>query len=343
MSTKTHVRIAVRLMPIVLLGAALLIPTLLRAQHNPDTDRLPSWQAGTAKTAILDFVRQVTDKSGPRYVKPEDRIATFDDDGTLWPEWPRHTNQIQMVFARQRVKQMAKGHPDWEYQQPFKAILDGDDKELARAMTDLWNRIDLLRAANGGMTVDEFGATVRNFLATAKHPRFKVPFTQVAYQPMLELLDLLRANEFKIYLVTSSGADFIRELSERVFEIPRECVIGSTPEYEYRESTEGGFLVRKSNVDIFNDKAAKAENIQLHIGRRPVFVAGNSDGDLGMMGLASGGNKPFLNLLIRHDDSEREFSYEDDSARVAETVRARGWIAVSMKNDFKVIFSFAEE
>jgi hypothetical protein len=193
------------------------------------------------------------------------------------------------------------------------------------------------------MTVDEFGSTVRGFVATARHPRFKVPYTEVAYQPMLELLDLLRANEFKVFIVTSGGADFIRELSEPVFGVPRECVIGSTPEYEYRETPEGGYLFRKSNIEIFNDKSAKAENLQLHIGRRPIFVAGNNDGDLAMMGFAAGGKNPFLNLLIRHDDAEREFAYGDNTAKAMDMFRSRGWTVASMKNDFKVVFAFQEQ
>jgi FMN phosphatase YigB (HAD superfamily) len=285
----------------------------------------------------------VTDKSGPQYVKPEERIATFDDDGTLWAEWPRHINQIQIVFARQRVKQMAKAHPEWDYYQPFKAILRDDDEDLARSLTDMWNTLDLLRATHGGMTVDEFGEMVRKFLATSRHPKYKVPFSEVAYRPMLELLDLLRANEFKVFIVTSGGADFIRELSEGVFGVPREHVIGSTVEYEYRETPEGGYLARKPNVETFNDRSAKAENIQLHIGRRPIFAAGNNDSDLAMLGLTAGGKKPFLNLLIRHDDPDREFAYEDNSAKALQIARERGWIAVSMKNDFAVVFSFQEE
>jgi hypothetical protein len=331
-----------RLLPVLLIAMALSVPAVFGVHSDQDKEPLPSWQ-GPARTAILDFVRQVTDQSGAKYVPPEDRVATFDDDGTLWPEWPRHINQIQMVFARQRIKQMAKSHPEWKYEQPFKAILDDDDKDLARSLNDFWQRLELLRAANGGMTVDEFGALVRDFIANARHPRFKVPFTQVAYVPMLELLALLRANQFKIYLVTSSGADFIRELSEKVFGIPRECVIGSTAEYEYKETPEGGYLVRKSNVDIFNDKSAKAENIQLHIGRRPILVAGNNDSDLAMMGLAAGGQRAFLNLVIRHDDATREYAYEDNTTKLIEMARARGWTTVSMKNDFKTVFSFREE
>lgn len=340
---RRNIGVAARSVPILLVSAILCVPIAMSAQNPQDKDPLPSWQQGPTKLAILDFVRQVTDKSGPKYVPPEERIATFDDDGTLWPEWPRHINQIQIVFARQRVKQMTKMHREWRYQQPFKAILDDDDKELARALADFWNKLDLLRATNGGMTVDEFGAIVRDFVAKTRHPKFKVPYTQVAYQPMLELLDLLRDNQFKVYLVTSSGADFIRELSEQTFGIPRERVIGSTVEYEYKETPEGGYLLRKPNVDIFNDRSAKAENIQLQIGRRPIFVAGNTDGDLAMMGLAAGGARASLNLVIRHDDAEREFAYEEDTAKVLESARARGWTTISMKNDFKVVFAFPEE
>jgi len=344
MSRRTNIQAAARLTPIFLAILALCIPAALLAQRTEGKDPLPSWRDGQAKLAILDFVREVTDKSGPKYVKPEERIAAFDDDGTLWTEWPRHINQIQIAFARQRVKQAAKNHGEWKYQQPFKAILDDDDKALALALTDFWNKLDLLRETHGGMTVDEFGATVRAFLATAKHSTFKAPYTEVTYEPMLELLALLRANEFKVYVVTSAGADFIRELSERAFGIPRECVIGSTPEYEYRETPAGGgYLFRKANVDILNDRSAKAENIQLHVGRRPIFVAGNNDNDLEMMGLAAGGKNPFLNLLIRHDDAEREFAYEDNSAKALEKFRSRNWTTVSMKNDFKVVLSFREE
>ena len=325
---------------LILLAVALLcVDAMSLQEQNTGTDPLPSWRDGQAKAAILDFVRATTDQSGPKFVKPEERIAVFDDDGTLWPEWPRHVNEIQVVFARQRIKEMAKSHPEWKYQQPFKAILDDDDKDLSRSLTNLWDRLDLLRAANGGMTVDEFGTTVRSFLATAKHSRFKVSYSELAYQPMIELLNLLRASNFKIFIVTSAGADFIRELSESVFSVPRERIIGSTPEYEYKETPEGGYLTRKPNVDIFNDNAAKAENIQLHIGRRPILAAGNNDGDLAMMGLAAGGKNPFLNLLIRHDDAIREYAYDEGAAKAAETVRARGWTAVSMKNDFKTVFS----
>lgn len=343
MSHRTSVQAAARLIPIFAISLVLCAPLALRGQQTEGKELLASWQQGQARLAMLDFVRQVTDKSGPGYVKPEERIAVFDDDGTLWPEWPRHVSQIQMVFARQRVKQMAKTHPEWEYQQPFKAVLDGNDKELAKALTDLWNKLDLLRATHGAMTVDEFQSTVRSFLANARHPKFKVPFTELAYQPMLEFLDLLRANGFKVFIVTSGGADFIRELSETVFGVPRECVIGSSPEYEYRETAGGGYLVRKDNVDILNDFSAKAENIQLHIGRKPILVAGNTDGDLAMMGLAAGGKNPCLNLLIRHDDPEREFAYDDNTSKALDAARARGWTTVSMKKDFRVVFSFREE
>lgn len=342
MSRRKHIPAAPRLMPIFLLILALCIPAMLSAQQSKDKDPLPSWRDGQAKVAVLDFIRQVSDQSGSKYVKPEDRVATFDDDGTLWTEWPRHINQIQMVFARQRVKQLAKNHPEWKYQEPFKSILHDDDKKLALALTDLWNTLDLLRETHGGMSVDEFGSTVRGFLKTARHPKFRVPYTEVAYEPMLELLALLRANEFKIFIVSSGGADFIRELSERVFGVPRECVIGSTPEYEYRETPQGAYLFRKSNVETFNDKSAKAEHIQLHIGRRPIFVAGNNDSDLAMMGFAAGGKTPFLNLLIRHDDAEREFAYQDNAAKALEMARSQGWTVASMKNDFRVVFAFQE-
>ncbi|HKP11622.1 MAG TPA: HAD family hydrolase, partial [Blastocatellia bacterium] len=283
MSVKSRLRMAARALPAALILIALVAPAGLRAQEYED-DPLPSWRDGPTKVAILRFVHQVTDKSRPTYVRPEERIATFDDGGTLSTEWPIHINQPQMVFARQRIKALAKQNHElrlhWKYQEPFRFILEDEDDELGESLKSFWNMLDLLRVTNGGMTVDEFSAVVQDFLKTARHPKFKVPFTDVAYRPMLELLALLRANDFKIYIVTNYGADFVRELSESVYGIPRDRVIGTTPEYEFRENAEGGYLARKDNVDIFNEKSGKAENIQLHIGRRPILVAGNSDGDL---------------------------------------------------------------
>jgi hypothetical protein len=346
MSDKRSQLAAVGSISAFLFGVALCVPGLLAAEQRGLAgygDQLPSWRDGPAKLAILDFVRQVTNQSDPGYVKPAERIAAFDDDGTIWPEWPRHINQVQIAFARQRVKEMTSRHREWRYAQPFKAILDEDDDELERALRDLWNRLDLLRVSHGGMTVEEFGVTVRQFLATARHRKFHVPYTALAYQPMVELIELLRKNEFKTYIVTSGGADFIRELSEAVFGVPRECVIGSAPEYEYKETPEGGYLNRKPNLETFNDKTTKAESIQLHVGRRPILVAGNNDGDLAMMGLASGGKTPYLNLLVVHDDAAREYVYDDNRAKVIEKSRARGWTAISMKRDFKLVFAFQAE
>jgi hypothetical protein len=323
--------------------AGLAAPVAFRAQERGQGDLLPSWRNGQAKTAILSFVQQVTDKSSSKYVMPEERIATFDDGGTLSTEWPIHVNQMQMVYARERVKAMAKRQPGWKYQEPFKFILDDEDEKLGRSLKNPWNMLDLLRAVNQSMTVDEFSSEVQAFLKTAKHPKFKVPFAEVAYKPMLELLALLRANDFKIYIVTNYGADFVRELSESVYGVPRDRVIGTTPEYEFKDGPEGGSLVRTKNLSGYNEKSAKAENIQLHIGRRPILVAGNADGDLAMMAMAAGGKRPFLNLLLHHDDSEREFAYVENSDKALQMAQSRGWTIVSMKNDFNVVFSFQKE
>jgi phosphoglycolate phosphatase-like HAD superfamily hydrolase len=327
-----------------MLLAALATPVAFRAQELVEDDPLPSWRDGHAKQAILRFVRQVCDKSGPGYVRPEERIAAFDDGGTLSTEWPIHVNQPQMVFARQRVKAIAKQNPEqkfrWKYQNPFRFILDDEDEELGESLKDIWNMLDLVRVINGAMTVDEFSSVVQDFLKTARHPKYKVPFTEVAYRPMLELLALLRANDFKIFIVTNYGADFVRELSESVYGVPRDRVIGTTPEYEFREGPGGGYLARKSNINIFNERSMKAENIQLHIGRRPILVAGNTDGDLAMMSMAEGGKHPYLNLLVRHDDPEREFAYEDKTGKVMEIAQSHEWTIVSMRNDFNLVFEF---
>jgi phosphoserine phosphatase len=322
---------------------AFIAPAGLRAQEHED-DPLPSWRDGPAKVAIFSFVRQVTDQSLPTYVRPEERIATFDDGGTLATEWPICENQPQMVFARQRVKAIAKQNHQlrlqWKYQEPFRFILEDENEELSESLKSFYNMLDLLRVTNGGMTVDEFSAVVQEFLKTARHPKFKVPFTEVAYRPMLELIALLRAKDFKVYIVTNYGADFVRELSETVYGVPRDRVIGTTPEYEFRENTEGGYLARKDNVDVFNEKAGKAENIQLHIGRRPILTAGNSNGDLAMMMMAAGGHHPFLNLVVQHDDAEREFAYDDNTDKVLRAAQTRGWTVVSMRSDFNTVFAF---
>jgi phosphoglycolate phosphatase-like HAD superfamily hydrolase len=260
MVTKSRL-IIVLLISVILMAS--VTPQGLRAQEHVEDNSLPSWRDGQVRRAILSFVHQVTSKSSPNYVRPEERIATLDDGGTLSTEWPIHVNQMQMVFARQRVKALAKQDRQrklqWEYQAPFRYILDDKDDEFGESLRDLWNMLDLVRVTNGQMTVDEFSIMVQEFLKTAKHPKFKVPFTEVAYQPMLELLALLRANDFKVYIVTNYGADFVRELSESVYGVPREQVIGTAPEYEFRETGEGGYLIRTSNLINYNEKSAKQQ------------------------------------------------------------------------------------
>jgi phosphoserine phosphatase len=323
-----------------LIAVVASLTVAMSAQEPTSGDPLPSWNNGNAKSAVLQFVRDVTDKSGAKFVPPEERIAALDSDGTLMAEWPRHVDAIQMAFARQRVKELAKSNRVWEYEQPFKAILDNDNKELERRLRDIYNVLSLAQATHGSMTVDEFSSVVQGFLAKAKHSKFDVPLTQVVYPPMLELIALLQANQFKVFIVTGGGGDFVREYSEKVYGVPREQVIGSNPEYEFKRTPTGGDLVRRSNVASFNENDTKAENIQLHIGRRPIFVAGNSNSDLAMMEYAAGGKKPFLNLLVRHDDAEREFAYDEGAEKAIELAQARGWLFVSMRNDFKTVFSF---
>jgi hypothetical protein len=338
MNAKKGSSVAVMLSLVVVLGA--FVAPSYPARTPVAQDPLMFWQNNQTKQAILSFVQKVTNKSGPDFVPPEDRIATLDDGGTLSTEWPIHINQPQMVFARQRVESMAAQNPVWKYQKPFSAILKGDDEELARCLKDSMYLLDLLRASNSSMTVDEFSTMVQNFLKTAHHPKYKVPFTQVAYQPMLELLALLRANDFKVYIVTNYGADFVRELSESVYSVPRERVIGTAPEYEFKETAQGGYLFRTTTLMEYNNKAAKARNIQIHIGRRPILAVGDSNGDIAMLELTAGGSRPFLNLVVQHDDSAREFAYDDNADDILQIARTRGWTIISMKNDFKVVFSF---
>ena len=308
--------------------------TLDCAQSTAEAaDPLPAWNAGPVKKAILQFVADVTDPASPSYVPPVERIAVFDNDGTLWTEKPIAT-QGAFVFAR--IAQMAPDHPEWKTTQPYQAVLEGDRKALETMSAEDVEK--LVFATHAGMTEEQVDAAATAFLSDAKHPRFGVLYTDTVYQPMLELLALLQVNGFKTFIVSGGGVEFMRAFSEEVYGIPRENVIGSSLQYAFQQTPDGSVLVRQPELLSFDDRAMKPANIQLHIGRRPILAVGNSDGDLEMLQYTDSRNGPFLNLLLVHDDAEREYNYASNTDAVRTAAAQSPWLFVSMKNDFKTMF-----
>ncbi|TLG77689.1 haloacid dehalogenase-like hydrolase [Methylocystis sp. B8] len=302
-------------------------------------DALPSWNDGAAKQAIIAFVARVTAQDGPEFVKPEDRIAVFDNDGTLWTEWPAYS---QLFFALDRVKALAPKHPEWRKEQPFKAALENDFKTLAAGGEK--TALRLVTATHAGNTPQEFQATVAQWLATAIHPYFKRRYDDLVYQPMLELLSYLRANGFKTYIVSGGGAEFIRTFAERVYGVPPEMVIGSTIVTKFVVKDGEPMLLREPKINFIDDKAGKPVGINEYLGRRPIAAFGNSDGDFEMLQWTTACKGARFGLIVHHDDAEREAAYDRKSSvgrldRGLNEAQARGWMVVSMKNDWKTIFS----
>jgi hypothetical protein len=301
-------------------------------------DPLPSWNEGTAKQAIVSFVQKVTDKSSPAYVPPGDRIAAFDQDGTLWVEHPLYT---QAVFALERVHELAPRHPEWKTKEPFKAVLANDREAMARFTEQDWAQI--IGATHAGMTTEAFLKIAQEWLARAKHPRFKRPYTELVYQPMLEVMKYLRENGFKTYIVTGGGQDFVRVYSERVYDVPPEQVVGSNiaTKYEYQDGKP--VLMRLPEVFFIDDKAGKPIGINLFIGKRPLAAFGNSDGDQEMLEWTAAGPGTRLMLLVHHTDAAREFAYDRQSPvgrldKALDEARQRGWVVVDIKKDWKRVF-----
>jgi phosphoserine phosphatase len=299
---------------------------------------LPSWNEGAARQSIVDFVEGVTDSASPDYVSPPERIAVFDNDGTLWAEQPLY---FQLLFALDRVRAMADDHPEWREQEPFRAILERDREALATI--DEHQLVEIVMATHAGMTTYEFEAIVSDWLATATHPRFGVPYTELVYQPMLELLTYLRDNDFKTFIVSGGGLDFMRPFTERVYGIPPEQVVGSAGELEFSMEDGVPTLTKTTGINFVDDKAGKPVGIWRFIGRRPILASGNSDGDLQMLQYTAPGNRPALGLIVHHDDAEREFAYDRDShvGRLdvgLDEAPDRGWTVISMKDDWSKVF-----
>jgi hypothetical protein len=309
--------------------------TLVRAQ-----DPLPSWNDGHAKSRIVAFVAAVTDRAGKDFVPPADRIAVFDNDGTLWSEQPVY---VQLAFAVDRVKALAPQQPEWKQQQPFKGVLEGDIKAVAAAGEK--GLLQLMMATHAGATSDEFARIVSDWLATARHPRLNRAYTELVYQPMLELLAYLRENGFKTYIVSGGGVEFMRTFAGPRYGVPPEQVVGSTIKTKYEVRDGRPVIVRLPEVDFVDDGPGKPVGIHKFIGRRPIAAFGNSDGDFEMLEWVTSAPGPRLGLLVHHDDAARESAYDRGSPigrleRGLDEGPRRGWTIVSMKRDWKKVFPF---
>ena len=317
-----------------LVGALIFTTTIAHAQ-----DPLSSWNDGRTKQAIVAFVEKVTKEGSPDFVPTEERIATFDNDGTLWCEKPM---PIQLFFALDRVKELAPQHPEWKTKEPFASLLKGDVKAAMAGGEHAL--LEIVMATHTGMTVGEFEKMVQDWIATAKHPTTKQPFTKMVYQPMVELLAYLRANGFKTFIVSGGGIEFMRPWTEGVYGIPPEQVVGSSGKTKYEMRDGKPVLVKLAEVNFIDDKEGKPVGINQHIGRKPVLSAGNvfSGGDIAMLTYCQSHPGATLQLMVNHDDAAREFAYAEPDNASLKAAAANGWTVISMKNDWKKIFAFEE-
>lgn len=322
----------------LIVAIALTLPAVECARAQ---DPLPSWNDTAAKKNIVTFVEKVTTPGSPDFVPVPERIATFDNDGTLWCEQPMY---VQLFFALDRVKALAPQHPEWKTNEPFALLLKGDVKAaLAGGERSL---LEIIMATHAGMTTEEFNQTVKDWIATAKHPIYKRPCTEMVYQPVLELVAYLRANGFKTFIVSGGGTEFMRPWTEAVYGVPPEQVVCSSGKIKYEMRDGQPVLVKLPEIDFIDDKDGKPVGIQEHIGRRPICAFGNSDGDRQMLEWTGAGSGARLMMLVHHDDAKREFSYSAESkigtfsdALMAEA-KDKKWTVISMKDDWKQIFAF---
>ena len=303
-------------------------------------DPLPSWNEGETKSAIMDYVKDVTNSDSQNFIPIGDRISTFDNDGNLWSEQPAY---FQLFFAIDRIKAMAPNNPEWKDTQPYKAVLENDMETLMSYGEH--GLIQIVMETHAGMTTGEFEQIVKDWLATARHPRFDKPYNQLVYQPMLELLDYLRANDFKTFIVSGGGIEFMRPWTEEVYGIPTNQVVGSSVATEYDYNNGNPVIKRLPKLDFIDDKAGKPVGINKHIGKKPVFSSGNSDGDLQMMQYAASNKYKSFMLYVHHTDAEREWAYDRDSHigkldKGLDEANKKGWTVIDMKNDWKVIYPF---
>jgi phosphoglycolate phosphatase-like HAD superfamily hydrolase len=328
----------------ILLGLLLSVSPSLTAAKELEQKatsiikEMPSWNAGQSSTEILQFIEKVCKVGGKSYVKPADRIAVFDNDGTLWAEQPIY---FQVLFALDMVKEMAPLHPEWKTQEPFKSVIEGNTKKALEGGKKAL--VELLKVTHTGMTTDEFSATVRKWVDSAKHPTTGKPIKQMIYQPMVEVLQTLRKHGFKTYIVSGGGIDFMRVFSEEVYGIPPEQVIGSSVEVKFEMRDGVPVIVRNAKVGFVDDKEGKPVGIHSHIGKRPIAAFGNSDGDLQMLQWIAAGKGPSLCVYIHHTDAKREWAYDRDSHigkldKGLDEAKAKGWTVVDMKSEWKTIF-----
>jgi hypothetical protein len=339
---KTKTNLLTRIVSHIVAVAGLLNLGAGCAIAQPSTDPLPSWNNGPAKKSITAFVEKVTKKSSPDFVPVPERIATFDNDGTLWAEQPMY---FQLLFALHRVGVLAPQQPEWKTKEPFASLLKGDVKAALaggeRAIAEI------VMATHAGMTTEEFEQIVKDWVATAKHPKFKKSYTECVYQPMLELLAYLRANGFKTFIVSGGGIEFMRPWTEKVYGIPPEQVIGSSIKTKFEMRDGNPVLVRLPELNFIDDKVGKPVGINSHIGRRPIAAFGNSDGDLEMLQYTAAGSGPRFCLYVHHTDAEREWAYDRESHigkldKGLDEAKTKGWTVVSMKDDWKRVFAFEQ-
>ncbi|MEN8227800.1 MAG: HAD family hydrolase [Bacteroidota bacterium] len=320
-----------------------LVGCTITTENSNQTDPLPSWNDGKTKETIVAFVKDVTNEQSEHFVAVEDRIAVFDNDGNLWSEQPAY---FQLFFAIDRVKAMAPDHPEWKSQQPFQSVLEDDMETLATFGEH--GLIELVMATHAGMSAHEYEKVVEAWLATARHPRFDKPYTELVYQPMLELISYLQENDFKTFIVSGGGIDFMRVWVEEVYGIPRDQVVGSSIKTEFVIEDGVPVIRRLAELDFIDDKAGKPVGINRFIGRRPVFCSGNSDGDLQMMQYTSAGDGKRFMLYVHHTDAEREWAYDRESHvgrldKGLDEAREKGWTVIDMKNDWKVVYPWEEK
>jgi phosphoglycolate phosphatase-like HAD superfamily hydrolase len=301
-------------------------------------DPLPSWNDTAPKKAIIAFVEKVTQSGSPDFVPMPERIAVFDNDGTLWSEQPAY---FQLLFVMDRVKALAPKHPEWKTEEPFASVLKGDMRGVAASGEK--GLLKLVAATHARMTTDEFTKEVTDWIATAKHPTTGKPYTKMIYQPLVELLDYLRANGFKTFIVSGGGIEFMRPWAEATYGIPPEQIVGSSLKMKYEVRDGVPVLVKLPEIDLIDDGAGKPVGIQSHIGRRPIFAAGNSDGDFEMLEWTTAGSGPRFEMIVHHTDAAREWAYDRKSTfgkldRALDEAPKRGWTLIDMKDDWKTIF-----
>ena len=325
LETKSASRLA-----LLLFGATSMI-----CAEQPDP--LPSWNEGPNKTAIVEFVKAVSTPGSSGFVPVSRRIATVDNDGTLWTEQPLY---FQALYLFDRIAEIAPKHPEWKTKEPFASVLEGNTKKaLAGGEKAL---IEMIIATHAGLTEDEFADSVSKYLASARHPTTGRPLTEMVFQPMLELVNFLKANEFKVFIVSGGGIDFVRVFSEDVYGIPPERVVGSSLDANYEIRDGQPVIVKQASIDLIDDHEGKPVGIHRYIGRRPILAIGNSDGDFEMLEYLTAKDGPRLGMIVHHDDAEREFAYDRKSSigravRVLEEGPQRDWKIISMKNDWKII------